>query len=150
MYFRWCCIANIANIYPTPLTIPQPSIYLYLVCFSVGSTGAAFGADWHKRYAKINETTYALTYSKTDSVDEEGNLDGPGLTTIDLKAVHSIEPYDKAKGKGSTEEKGKKEGKKHKKEKKKVDLDFQRFNIDMGDSEGGKVYSYFCCGSLSR
>lgn len=113
---------------PSRLFLPTP-----------GSTGAAFGADWHKRYAKINESICALTYSKTDSVDEEGNLDGPGLTTIDLKTVHSIEPYDKAKVKGSSDEKGKKEGKKHKKEKKKVDFDFQRFNIDMGESDGGKV-----------
>jgi hypothetical protein len=100
-------------------------------------SGGAFGADWHKRFCKVDEDACALTYSKTDSVDGDGKLDGPGTTSIDLKAAVSIEPYDKAKGKG---DKG--GGDKKKKKAAKADLDFSRFNIDMGEEDGGKVYKF--------
>ena len=106
-------------------------------------SGGTFGADWQKRFCKIDEDACALSYSKTDSVDGDGALDGPGATSIDLKAAVSIEPYDKAKGKGDKGgEKKKKKGGGKEEKKAKADLDFSRFNIDMGEEDGGKVYKF--------
>ena len=69
------------------------------------------------RYCRIDEENYCLLFSKTK--------DQANPTSVDLKEVSDIRAYEKGKGGG------------------KKGVDPQRFNLDMGDGEGGgKVYKF--------
>ena len=90
-------------------------IYLYHYLYLFLSISLSLSS----RYCRIDEDTCCLLYSKTkDQADP---------TSIDLRQITDIRAYEKTKG-GTGGKKG---------------PDAQRFNLDMGDGDGGgRVYKF--------
>ena len=92
-------------------------MFIFLFCPSLSISRLPLSSSF--RYCRIDEESCCLVYSKTKN--------DANPTSIDLRQIADIRAYEKTKGVTGTT-KG---------------PDAQRFNLDMGDKEGGgKVYKF--------